>query len=285
MTALFFALGAALGSFLNVVALRYDPDEFLFARAVIGGRSQCPHCRATLRWFELIPLVSFLIQSGRCRRCGAKISPRYFLVEVAAGMLALVAFLKFGAPDVWGREMALAALWALMFLVLLLVALIDFRLTIIPDEANALIAALGVGIAAVGAPGFGLVSGSFLGSYAIIFGARENIFLNIAVAVLAATVLFGALVGVTRGRGMGIGDLKLAVALALPFGWPDVLLLFAFAFIIGSLVGGVAILLRRMTLKSALPFGPFLALAALIVFLWAEPMVAGYFSLFGLISI
>ncbi len=285
MAALFFAMGAALGSFFNVVALRYDPDKFLFARAVIGGRSHCPRCRAALRWFELIPLISFLAQLGRCRRCGVRISPRYFLVELTAGLLALIAFFRFGAPDVWGREMALASLWALVFLVLLIVALIDFRLTIIPDEANVAIVALGVGIAALSASNFGPVSGSFLGPYAMIFGARENMALNIAVAILAAAALFGTLVGVTRGRGMGLGDLKLAMALAVPFGWPDIILLSAFAFIIGASLGGAAILARRTTLKGALPFGPFLALAALIVFLWAKPLLAGYFSLFGIIPI
>ena len=126
---------------------------------------------------------------------------------------------------------------------------------------------------------------SFLKYYANLFPFQESVLGNRAFAAGAGVLFFGLVIAATRGRGMGIGDLKLAVALALPFGWPDVLLLFAFAFIIGSLVGGAAILLRRMTLKSALPFGPFLALAALIVFLWAEPMVAGYFSLFGLISI
>lgn len=80
-----FVFGLVIGSFLNVVSLRYDGGRFIFDPRVIGGRSHCPHCKKTLRWFELVPLASFLAQGGRCRSCKAKLSIQYPIVELLYG--------------------------------------------------------------------------------------------------------------------------------------------------------------------------------------------------------
>src|SRR5687767_1490780 len=87
---LLFLFGSIIGSFLNVVSLRFKEGQFLFARKVIGGRSHCPHCGTMLRPHELIPIISFLIQRGRCRTCHAPISFQYPFVELVSGLLAVI---------------------------------------------------------------------------------------------------------------------------------------------------------------------------------------------------
>ncbi len=82
-----FVFGLAIGSFLNVVALRYDGERSLFDAGPVSGRSYCPHCGRTLRWFELVPLVSFIMQGAKCRRCHAPISFQYPLVELISGLV------------------------------------------------------------------------------------------------------------------------------------------------------------------------------------------------------
>lgn len=278
-----FIGGTLAGSFLLVVARRYDPDRFIFSRTVIGGRSRCDGCEKTLEFFELIPLFSFLFQLGKCRACRTRLSLQYPLVEILCGLIFVFVPRTLFAGSVLPltvSQYAGIASWILVFLTLLLVTLIDLRLYIIPDEANIFLVILGIAILIAGVPPFGVLSGSFLGPYALIFGLREGIFVNRFIAVFSAALLFGGLVFVTRGKGMGMGDVKLAAALAVVLGWPDILLSIILAFIIGSFFGLAAILARRKSWKSALPFGPFLALGATLVFFCGEELVRGYFSLF-----
>ena len=122
-----FLFGVAIGSFLNVVALRYDGEHFLFSEKQLGGRSHCPHCKKTLRWFELVPLVSFLIQGGRCRRCGISIGWRYPAVEMLSGIIFLAVPLHFSSLAsplgfFSASLIGLSAIWVLVFELLLLVA-------------------------------------------------------------------------------------------------------------------------------------------------------------------
>jgi prepilin signal peptidase PulO-like enzyme (type II secretory pathway) len=242
MQALLFCLGLALGSFLHVLASRYDPDRFLLTRQTLGGRSYCPGCKKTLAWYELIPLVSFLIQGARCRSCGAKIGWSYFFVELASGLIVAFAPLP----------------WNLVFLVLLLITLIDIRLQIIPDELTVALIALGLWITAASVEP--LPWASHLG------------------AAFGAALFFAGLIAITRGKGMGVGDVKLGFALGVIFGWPAILLLLMLAFIIGAIVGVALIAARSKNLKSAVPFGPFLAIAAAIVFLFGPVIIQSWYN-------
>ncbi|HTY40072.1 MAG TPA: prepilin peptidase [Candidatus Paceibacterota bacterium] len=276
-----FVLGALFGSFLNVIALRYDPDEFLFRRASLGGRSRCPACGHTLTWSELIPLLSFLIQRGRCRKCEAKISVRYPLVEIIAGII----FVMVGQtilPAAPGFDVGTfgAGLWFAVFCVLLLVTLIDLRFMLIPDEANVLLAVFGLTLAVLDVPPFA-AAGTFVGPLGVTLGLQGNVFLNRFAAALGAAVFFGALIIITRGRGMGEGDLKFAAALGLVFGWPDTLFVIMLAFMLGAAVGVGAMLAGKKTMKSALPFGPFLAAAALLVFAAGAQLLSALGAIFS----
>src|ERR1700722_12920571 len=121
-----FVFGIAIGSFLNVVTLRYDGEHFLFNTKMIGGRSHCVHCGATLRWFELMPLLSFLIQGGRCRRCKVRLNIQYPIVELISGFIFMFVPLALGIVATPAAPLVLlAALWVAAFEALLVMAAID----------------------------------------------------------------------------------------------------------------------------------------------------------------
>jgi prepilin signal peptidase PulO-like enzyme (type II secretory pathway) len=282
-----FLFGVAIGSFLNVVALRYDGEHFLFSEKQLGGRSHCPHCKKTLRWFELVPLVSFLIQGGRCRRCGISIGWRYPAVEMLSGIIFLAVPLHFSSLAsplgfFSASLIGLSAIWVLVFELLLLVAYIDIRLGIIPDELNILLFIVGCFTAWFSAMVFGVGNVSFFGSYAALFGLQGNIWINHLVGGFFGAAFFGAIVAVTRGKGMGMGDVKLAFPLGVLFGWPDVLIISMMAFVIGGVFGIGVIAFGKKTMKSAVAFGPFLVAASAITFFAGSALSGWYFHMLGL---
>lgn len=277
-----FMFGASAGSFLKLIADRYEPDLFLWNKKIIGGRSRCSFCGAELRWFELIPLFSFLFQKGKCRRCRKRIGFQYPLIELISGFIFVFVPLQLARSFVlhYSFFIILSAVWISIFSVLLLISLIDFRLQIIPDEANIILLILGIFL--IFFQPFGDFQGSFIGHYALLFGWRQNVFSNHFLALLGAACFFAFLIAITRGRAMGVGDLKLAGALGFVFAWPDIILIILVSFIIGSLVGGGAILLNKKSMKSYVAFGPFLAIASFGVFFFGYQMVDFYFRLFTL---
>jgi prepilin signal peptidase PulO-like enzyme (type II secretory pathway) len=275
-----FLFGLAVGSFLNVLALRYDGGWH------VGGRSRCPHCRHTLRWFELVPLASFAIQRGRCRSCGAKIGFHYPLVELVSAAIFVFVPLHFVVypwlvPAGW---YFISGLWILAFEILLLIAYIDLRLQIVPDELVVLLGAAALFEAIFAGAYLGPEQQSFFGAPAALFGAYlyGNVWLGHLVGALFGAVLFGLLVLGTRGKGMGIGDVTLSVPLGFLFGWPDILFLSAFAFVFGGLVGATLLLGKWKTMKSAVPFAPFLAAGAVFVLFFGATTFQWYFRIIGL---
>jgi prepilin signal peptidase PulO-like enzyme (type II secretory pathway) len=279
-----FIFGAVLGSFLNVVALRYDGEHFVFDPGMIGGRSHCPHCGKTLRWFELVPLVSFFVQGGHCRRCGADISFQYPIVELIGGFIVMLVPVRLAQvfPIFAGPTLALDVLWAVIFLILLLVAVIDIRQGIIPDELQVVLGVLAIATVSVFTFGFPGESFSWLGSYASLLGAPGYPWVSGVFGAVFGFAFFELLVLATRGRGIGLGDVKLALPLGFLFGWPDVLFLTISGFIFGAVFGIGAILLRKKTMQGTLPFAPFLSLAAVFVFFLGESVFRAYFHLLGI---
>jgi prepilin signal peptidase PulO-like enzyme (type II secretory pathway) len=281
-----FIFGLAIGSFLNVVILRYDGERFLFDTGAIGGRSHCPHCKHTLRWFELVPVVSYIIQGGRCRECRARLTIQYPVVELISG--ALFAGVPFalgavGAPPETAIPLALvAALWTASFEALLVMSVIDIRMGIIPDEVVVFLSLVGIFLIIFSSGYFGTANHSLLGPYASLFGWQwSDIFAKLIGAAVGGA-FFWVLIAVTRGKGMGMGDLKLAIPLGLIFGWPDIIFVLAFSFVIGGAFGAMAVLLKRNNMQGSLPFGPFLALGAASAFFFGPAIFAWYFPLIGL---
>ena len=285
-------LGLAAGSFLNVCSMRFDPAWALPAARLFGGRSRCPQCRHTLRWYELLPILSFIIQSGRCRACRATLTFQYPFVELlVAGLFAALAIhlqslfgfahlASFGAP--WWLFFVKLALWLIVAWILVLVALIDLKHFIIPDGLTGALAVLGVLWSIIlffepsPAPPH-----SFLGFYAIPFGLFDSLITGRLAAALFGLLFFGGIVFFSRGRGMGVGDVKLMMALGLLFGWPDILLIAMLSFIIGSLIALPLLFMRRLTLRARVPFGPCIVLASFITLFFGFRILEGYFMLFN----
>lgn len=271
-------IGLALGSFANVVALRYGGDAFLFSSRVLGGRSHCPHCKKTLGWSELIPVFSFLILRGKCRSCGARIGWQYPAVEAISAILFVGSLQLFYRLQILpGHEFPSALFWGFILWLFLVLSLVDIRLRIIPDEIHVLILATGLVWVFAGQYYVSFFSGSFLGASALAFG-RWGTLTNHLLGILVGALFFFLLFILTRGRAMGMGDVKFAAALGFLFGWPDVLAIMILAFVFGGIFGAAMLLSRTYTMKSAVPFGPFLAVAAAMVFFFGEPLARWYFT-------
>lgn len=282
---LLFVFGLTIGSFLNVVSLRYAPDKFLFGAHIIRGRSRCLNCKKTLRWRELFPIASFLFQKGRCRSCGFRLSRQYPLIEFLAGVICAVVpfyFLEYKKINylAWplnGQPSALylaAVLWAVVFLALLLLSVIDYRQYLVPHEFIYIL----LGLALIWA---GLNGGSFLKPYADLFGFG-NIFLSRLFGGFIGALAIGLIFFISKGKAIGFGDVKLMSALGLLFGWPDILLIFFWAFTIGAAWSLVLLARGIKTAKDVVPFAPFIAAASFLVFYLGSDMMRIYFNFFGL---
>jgi leader peptidase (prepilin peptidase) / N-methyltransferase len=241
------ALGLIIGSFANVVIHRLPLEE-----SVVWPNSRCPRCAAWIRWFDNIPLLSFAVLRGRCRDCGAPISWRYPLVEALTAALCVGAVLAH-------RSAAGIALSVALILLVVPAALIDFEHRIIPNK----ITALGAGVALL--VGLALDPGGEPDR--LIAGAAAGGFL-----LLAALAYPG---------GMGMGDVKLAGVMGLFLGAavaPAILI----ALFSGVLVGAVIVARKgaREGRKTAVPFGPFLALGAVVAVYAGGPLVDLYVTHF-----
>lgn len=254
-------VGALVGSLLTTVIERLPKGE-----PFLRGRSRCPHCRQRLSARDLVPVVSFVLQRGRCRFCAETI-PRWHLgVELAAIVLFLLAGL-IGQP---ASTLDLLVVLALVSLLLAL-AVIDLRTLLLPDPLVAAATVLGMARSLLtGHPGlFGSISGGLLGL--VLFG------------LLHVLPWRSGLRSPESGfrTAMGLGDVKLAGALGAVFGPAHLLVVLFLAFVAGGSVGAVLLALRRARLQSHLPFGPFLAGSAIGVLLF--PRVAAV--LLGLVGL
>lgn len=246
-----FLLGLAVGSFLNVVICRLRSGE-----GIITTRSHCPYCRKTLKWFDLIPVVSFILTGGRCRYCRKKISWQYPLVELATGILFVIVILQSLNP-------ALTIYYLLLISALIVVFTFDLKHLIIPNP--------------VVYPAIGLVF-----FFNLISGLISDSFFFWAYGFLTAAVvggIFFLFVSLSDGQWMGMGDVKLAFLMGLVLGWPNILPALLIAFISGALIGLILIALKKKTLKSQLPFGPFLSAATIVALLWGNQLINWYLNL------
>ena len=291
-----FVFGLAIGSFLNVLIFRYNSEENLWNIKRLSGRSHCPHCNHELKAGELVPLWSFFIQKGKCRECGHKLSFQYPVIEFLSGAIfaglpwflngfynvGLQSFTSLGL-EWWYYALLLA--WIAVFLAWLVIAAIDLREYIIPNELNFLLAFLGVLIGVLI-----LVYGdklfpfrdSFLEQYRLIFSPFQSVILNRLLGMAAGGLFFGFLVFASRGRGMGMGDVKLAIASGLVLGWPDIALAIMLSFLFGGIMGGALLIFGKKEMKDKLPFAPFFVLAVFATVFFGHGIIGWYFSLFGI---
>ncbi|HET6347875.1 MAG TPA: A24 family peptidase [Candidatus Krumholzibacteria bacterium] len=239
--------GLLIGSFLNVVIYRL-PREMSF----VGGRSMCPHCKQTIRWYNNIPLLSWVLLRGKCRACSARIPLRYPVVELLTGISAAGAMYA-GGPT-------LTTLWVFAFIVIMIaITFIDWEHQIIPDPLSLGGTVLGWIGAAVCLP-ISLVQ-SIVGS---VVGAG---------LILAIALLYKA---ARKVDGMGGGDVKLMAMIGAFLGWQMVFAVLFMAAFAGSVYG--LFLLRRSGTsgKTAVAFGSFLAPAAILMWFAGERLMALY---------
>lgn len=248
--AIAFAFGTAIGSFLNVCIHRLPRRE-----SVVWPASHCPACHRSIAAYDNIPILSYLWLKGRCRACRARISPRYPIIELANGTGYTLILWHFGPG-------APALVYALLYSALLVITCIDLTHQIIPNVITLPGIALGLLAAATILP-VGLLDsilGTVLG-YGIPWG-------------LANAYLF------LRGRpGMGLGDAKLLAMIGAILGWKPVLLTVMVGATVGSVVGLVMIALKRVRRDQYLPFGPFLALGAIVSLFFHSAVVSWYLGL------
>jgi leader peptidase (prepilin peptidase)/N-methyltransferase len=255
----FFALafGLVVGSFLNVCIHRLP-----LGQSVVRPRSRCPHCEAPISWFDNIPIVSWLVLRGRCRRCGARISWRYPFVEALGGATVLSLWYFFGATT----ALAVAAPFALALIVLFFT---DFDHQLLPDAVTLVGLVVGLGLAWVN-PFLRQPTG-----WARLVAA-------IGGAALGAGLLWavGAVYGKLRGvEAMGMGDVKMMAMVGAFTGPVGVMFTIFAASVAGAVVGLAMIPLGGRTLQDKLPFGCFLAPAALAALLVGQQAARAYFDL------
>ncbi len=250
MTILTGVLGLIWGSFLNVVAYRVPRGESL-----IFPPSHCPNCDHRLGSLDLVPVLSFLMMKGRCRYCGEKISWQYPLIEMITGVGFAVIWL-YMAPSS-GAEIALVALNWLLYSLLIVIFLVDYKEMIIPDEFN-----LGIG---------------FLAIIKMIISQSYR-------TELLGFVVCGAfiLLIVVLTNGMGMGDAKMFAVLGLWFGFKNGLFVLLFSIVIGAVLSVFLLATKVKTRKDRIPFGPFISMAAIFGIFFADPIMNWYFQWFNL---
>lgn len=255
-----FLFGLIVGSFLNVCIYRIPlPDVSIHS----PRRSFCPECHETINFYDNIPILSYLLLWGKCRYCKAKISLIYPLVELATGILFLLVFYHFG--------LTLEFLLALAFIAVLLpISVIDARHYIIPNVI--------------------IVTGLILGGVivcAITYQRADVWYLltRFIGAVAGGLVLWLiAVIGsaVLRKKAMGGGDIKLMALIGLFLSaWPELVMVLAFSAFSGAIVGSALIISGRKSRQSPIPYGPFLAGAAVLVLLWGDRLWSTYLRFVG----
>lgn len=245
-----FLFGIVIGSFLNVCIFRIPKEESLSAK-----RSHCMSCGYQLRWFDLIPLFSWIALRGHCRKCHAKISVQYPIVEAANGIIYVIVLLVKGISiESFIFCVAMSALLAL--------AVIDFRTYIIPIGFNVFILVLA------------LIRIAFL---LFVEGKTFGDVVPYIIGMFAVSVPLGILWFATKGKAIGGGDIKLMGAAGLLLGWKSILL----AFVLGCMIGSGIHLIRMKVSKAGrvLAMGPYLAVGIAIAILWGEQVISWYVNL------
>jgi len=252
-----FVFGLCIGSFLNCLIYRLEIEKTL------KGRSFCPHCKHTLSWKDLIPVFSFAILGGKCRYCKNKISWQYPAVEFATAII----FLLIWHAEIASPGLAIIAMTApinLLFLFYIAASLVaifvyDLKHYLIPDKI--LIPAIIIAAA-----------------YRIL---DPRLLLNYFWAAVIASGFFLVIYLLSGGRAMGFGDVKLAILMGILLGISNTLLALFFAFVIGAIIGIIAILLNKKSLKSEIPFGPFLIFGTFVALFWGSKIIVWYFNIFA----
>ena len=273
-----FPFGLIIGSFLNVVILRFpeqlknswrhesedflgianqsaEPEEIL---SLSAPASRCPSCGVPIKPWHNIPVVSYVFLGGKCKACSTPISIQYPLVELFSALTTAFIIFQFG--------LSLMAAYCLIFTwVLITLTGIDFREQLLPDQIT--LPLLWLGLVAN-------LSGTFVPLNEAVIGALAG--------YLSLWSVFWLFKLVTGKEGMGYGDFKLLAALGAWMGWQMLPLIIILSTFVGALVGVVGLLMRTRERQVPMAFGPFLAMAGWIALIWGDKILGSYLSVFGL---
>ena len=251
-----FLFGLAVGSFLNVVIYRLRKSD-----SPLRGRSYCDQCKKPIAWFDNIPLLSFILLKGKCRRCKRKIPIEYPLTELLVGIefvwvywLLTVNFKFFGTWEGF-YSLALLIYWLILFSGSLAIIIFDLKYLVIPDEVL-----------------YPLIGAALL---RLPFSHQWSV---IPVALASGAFLY-SLYLITKKKGMGEGDIRLGLLMGLVLGWPQIIIAYFVAFLTGALWGVILIIARGKSLKTKVAFGPFLLLGMMIAKLFGWPIWQWYWHL------
>lgn len=241
-----FLFGAAVGSFLNVCIYRLPEDK-----SVISPGSHCPRCGESIRFYDNIPILSYLVLRGKCRFCNNRISPQYCVVELLTASFSVLLFLLYPPLEYF--------IYFVFFSSLVVITFIDLEHQIIPNS--------------ISIPGIPI---GFLAS----FGLSQITWLDSLLGIaLGGGVLYGVALGyylIMKTEGMGGGDIKLLAMIGAFVGSKAVVVTIFVSAFVGSVVGVAMMLFQGKGRKYAIPYGPFLALGAIVSLFWAESLVAWY---------
>ena len=243
MILIFLIYGLLIGSFLNVCIYRIPSGI-----SIIKPPSSCGSCGHRLNFFkDMLPVLNYIINKGRCRYCGTNYSAQYPLIELLNGILYILLYLKYGFTIV-------TLLYCLIVSLLIVVTFIDLKYKIIPDSLN--------------------IVGAILGILFIIF---DKMFFNRLLGSTIGLILFLGIALITNA--MGGGDIKLMAVLGLVFGVKGILFITLFSFVIGAIISLILIGLKIKGRKDEIPFGPFISLSALIYMFYGIEIINWYFRI------
>lgn len=253
---LIFVVGIFVGSFLNVIVDRLPRKE-----TISKGRSHCEFCKKELVWYDLIPLLSFLMLKGKCRYCHKKLSLYYPIIELGTGVLFALTYIfvisnsPFGlsqggqfiiSNEIFNHKSLIINLIYYLFIIssFIIIFFEDLKFGIIPDKVV-----------------FPAIVATLL--YLLIINPSSLIIYFIS--ALGSFAFFIVLFLITKGKGMGFGDVKLSFLLGLILGFPKIILALYLAFLTGAILGIILIVWRKKrSLKDTIPFGPFLVIGTLL---------------------
>jgi leader peptidase (prepilin peptidase) / N-methyltransferase len=248
-----FIFGAVVGSFLNVCVYRLPKNE-----SIVFPPSHCPACDYRIPWYDNVPILSYLLLRGRCRSCRAPISSQYPLVELVNALLTLFLFMRFGP----------SLPFAVLFLfcsAMVVVTFIDLEHQIIPDV--------------ISLPG--IVAG-FVFSFFIPQLGWLNSLLGIVAGGGSLWLVASGYELLTKKEGMGGGDIKLLAMMGAFFGWKAIPFIIFVSSLVGSVIGVTVMLMQKKDGKLAIPFGPFLALGAVIYIFFGRELIHWYLNLIAI---
>lgn len=249
-----FVFGLVFGSLANVCIYRIPREE-----SIIFPASHCPHCNKPIKWYDNIPIISFMLLLAKCRYCKARISWQYPIVELITGFSFALLFIRYHFSLFFFIDL-------ILIFVLIVISGIDFQTQLIPDVLSLPLMGLGLAISFIN-PNLTVVSWKLHVLMQVRMPLPIVQFMSSIIGLLVGGGLLYLIAWISRG-GMGGGDIKLTAAIGAFLGWENVLWSLGVAFLIGGIVALILLVSGLKKRKDPVPFGPFIALGALIVILF-----------------